>query len=683
MGAATKQWRQAAAMMAAALCLAIPSLAQAQAPTRLNQAVSAAISVSAQDQARLRQGLSDARANRWDAVRAARDSVADPLARRILAWRIAADPDAPASYSEISRAMDDLGGWPARETMRRRAEQQVFDAGLSPQTQIMWLTAEGGPVSGDGQIALAIAYANSGRRSEAVAIAREAWRTRNLTARSESEAIARFGDSFTADDNAQRADALLWREERTAAARMAGRLRGAERALLDARLALQTRRSKGLSKILAAVPESRRDEPGLVFDRARYIRRTGRPEEAMPLITRIRANDVNGAGREELFEERRLYIPRALRAGDRRTAYRLAADHGLQSGEKFADAEWLAGWIALRFLKEPATAQAHFQRLETNVRAPVSRARALYWRAEAVTASGDRAGAEGFLAQAAQLDYTFYGQLASAKLNRSPVLALGEAVRPTPDERAAFDSRELVRALRLMALTGERQDFESIAFYLDDQLQTPVEYEMLGAIARENGYPFIAVRAAKAGLRRGIVAKESAYPLMSLPENAKLPGRPESALIHAITRQETEFNPQAVSRAGARGMMQLMPATAQATARRFGLPYDRNRLLSDTDYNVSLGAAHLGELVDDFGGSYVMAIAAYNAGSSRPRQWMEDWGDPRTGAIDIVDWIELIAFSETRNYVMRVTENLQVYRARLNGGSAPLQITQDLARGGR
>jgi soluble lytic murein transglycosylase len=683
MATALKQAQRLAAALAAAVVLASPSWAQAQAPMRAGQAVSAAISVTAQDQARLRQGLSDARANRWDAVRAARDAASDPLVRRILSWRIAADPDAPASYPEISRALDDLGGWPARETMRRRGEQQIFDAGLSAQTQIIWLTAEGGPVSGDGQIALAIATANSGRRTEGVAIAREAWRTRNLTARGESEALARFGDNFTADDHAQRADILLWREERSAAARMAARLRGGERALLDARLALQTRRSKGLSKILAAVPESRREDPGLLFDRARYVRRQGRPEDAMPLISRIKASEVVAAGREELFEERRLYIPRALRAGDRRSAYRLAADHGLQSGERFADAEWLAGWIALRFLKEPTTAQTHFERLETNVRAPVSRARALYWRAEAEAASGDRPGAEGFLAQAAQLDYTFYGQLAAAKLNRNPVLALGEAIRPSTDERAAFESRELVRALRLMALSGERQDFESIAFYLDDQLQAPVEYEMLGAIARENGYPFIAVRAAKAGLRRGIVAKESAYPLMALPDDAKLPGRPESALIHAITRQETEFNPQAISRAGARGMMQLMPATAQATARRFGMGYDRNRLLADPAYNVSLGAAHLGELVDDFSGSYVMAIAAYNAGSSRPRQWMEDWGDPRTGAIDIVDWIELIPFSETRNYVMRVTENLQVYRARLNGGTAPLQITQDLARGAR
>jgi soluble lytic murein transglycosylase len=236
--------------------------------------------------------------------------------------------------------------------------------------------------------------------------------------------------------------------------------------------------------------------------------------------------------------------------------------------------------------------------------------------------------------------------------------------------------------LRILAELGDRRQFEAVAFYLDDQLGEAAEHDMLAELARDNGFARTAVRSAKAGIRRGIVA-EAAYPLMSLPAEARGPGRPEPALIHAITRQESEFDPQAVSPVGARGLMQVMPSTAKLVASRLGAPYDRSRLTADPAYNVNLGSAYLGEMIDTFDGSYVMAIAAYNAGPGRPREWMTNWGDPRTGEIDVVDWIELIPFEETRNYVMRVMENLQVYRYRLAGKPTPIRITEDLERGRR
>ncbi|MFZ4601103.1 MAG: transglycosylase SLT domain-containing protein [Caulobacterales bacterium] len=665
---------------AAAALTATPSAAQG--PGGSPTASQSPAPLPAWEMERIRDALAAAREGRWEEVRGHRAAAVDPLARRILLWRLTADREAPATFMDIDQALKELANWPGRDVMRRRGEQAIVDAGLSASDRVQWLTSDGGPLSGDGQAALAIAYSDLGRRADALALARSTWRERTLTARSEALLFANFSEAFTADDHADRVAGLLWRDDRGGAQRILNRLKPADRAVADARIALQSRRSKGLSKILARVPAARRDDPGLIYDRVRYIRRAGRPEDAVGLAMQLRAADAPVFAREAIVQEQRLFVPRLMRTGQPSAAYRIASEHGLKNGEVFADSEWLAGWLQLRFLKDATKAEAHFARLDANVRTPVSRARALYWRSQALKAVGRNEEAAARLGEAADLPFTFYGQLAATERDPAAVLSLGDP--PVIDEptRAAFENRELVRVLRVLAEAGGRQDFESVAFALDDQLTTPAEHEMLSAIARSYRYYRTALRSAKAGMRRGIVAKEGAYPLMSLPADAQLPPRPEPALIYAITRQESEFDSQAVSPVGARGLMQLMPATAQATARGLGLPYDRARLTSDGMYNITLGAAYLDDQIASFNGSYVMAIAAYNAGGSRPRQWNEDWGDPRTGAIDIVDWIELIPFSETRNYVMRVMENLQVYRYRLAGTPTPIKIREDLKRGG-
>lgn len=669
--------------LGALLAAASADMAAAQTPfdTASASAARAAAPLPAWEMERLRSALAAARTGSWDEVRGHRAAAVDPLARRILLWRIASDRDAPATFMEIDQALKELSGWPGRDTMRRRGEQAILDSGLSASERIQWLTAESGPLSGDGQAALASAYAALGRRAEAIELARATWRERTLTPRAETLLLTDFSGVLTSDDHADRAEGLLWRDDRGAAQRMLSRLRPADRAVAEARIALQSRRSKGLSKVLAAVPASRRDDAGLIYDRVRFIRRDGRPEDAVGLVLQLRAADAPAFARDAIVQEQRLFIPRLLRSGQRSAAYRVLSEHGLTSGETFADSEWMAGWLQLRFLGDPAKAEAHFAKLDANVRTPVSRARALYWRAQALKALGRTDEANARLGEAADLPFTFYGQLAATERDPAAVLSLGDP--PVIDDavRTAFEARELVRVLRVMAAIGTRTDFEGVSFALDDQLTSSADHEMLSAIARSYGFYRTAVRSAKAGMRRGIVAKEAAYPLLSLPADAQLSGRPEPALVHAITRQESEFDTEAVSPVGARGLMQLMPATAQATARLVGLPYDRARLTQDGVYNLTLGAAHLEDLIEEFNGSYVMAIAAYNAGASRPRQWNADWGDPRSGAVDIVDWIELIPFSETRNYTMRVMENLQVYRYRIAGTPTPIGIRQDLRRG--
>lgn len=630
---------------------------------------------------RLRNGLAAAESRDWGGLAQLRDSATDPLVRRMLQWRWAASTDAPLYFEDIAQALNELQGWPGRATMRTRAEQAIMSSRLTPNERMAFLRSDNGPVSGDGRMALAIALKAAGQRSEAIERARAAWRDDALSTEMEDRAVAEFGSAFTAEDYAARVDGLLWRDQHTAARRLFSRIAPADRLLAEARIALQSRARRGLQAAVDAVPGSRANNPGFMFDRAQYRRRAGNPEDALPLMLDIDPRQAPASARDEIFRERRLYVSRALRARNYRQAYTLVSNHGLTSGESFADAEWIAGWLSLRFLNNPTRAREHFSHLSENVSSPVSLSRALYWRAEAERALGNAGEAERLYTQAAQFNFTYYGQLAATRGDRTATLSMPETGQISHDARYRFENRELVRALRLMAEVGAQRDFESIAFYLDDTLDDPMEIELLSQMAREQSYHRTALRSAKAGLFRNVVATSAAYPTLELPRVVEQRGRPEPALVHAIIRQESEFDPGAISSANARGLMQLIPSTAQLQARREGMGFERSALTSDPQYNMTLGSAHLADLIDNFGGSYVLAIAAYNAGPTNVRNWINEWGDPRTSSVDVVDWIELIPFSETRNYVQRVMENLQVYRHRLAGTPVQIQIERDLHRG--
>lgn len=668
--------------LAASVVLAASSAGQQdpQAPTPA-AADAAPAPASAAERMRLRDGLAAAAAGDWGSVAMLRDAATDPLVRRILQWRWASAGEAPLSFPDLAQALSELQHWPGRTAMRSRAEQAIFDSRLSPAERTDFLRQDGGPATGDGRIALALALRELGQRSEAAEIARTAWREDTLTANAESRALEAFSSSFTAEDHAARVDALLWRDRRSDAQGLMSRLSPADRLVAQARIALQTRQRRGLQAAVDAVPASRRDHPGFLFDRAQYRRRTDQPVEAMQIAAEIDPLQAPQAARGDIFRERRLYVPRALRGGNYRQAYNLVSNHGLTGGEAFADAEWLSGWLMLRFLDQPQRAAEHFAHMSENVSAPVSRSRALYWRAEAARALGQADEAERLRAEAARFDFTYYGQLAATQGDREATLNLPQTPPPSPEAQLRFANRELVRALRLVAEAGTRNDFEALAFYLDDTLDDPVEIELLSQLAREQSYARTALRSAKAGLFRNVIAVNAAYPVIELPAAVRAQRRIEPAFVLAIIRQESEFDPGAISSANARGLMQLIPSTAAMQARREGMPFQRSMLTEDPNYNVTLGSAHLADLVDAFNGSYVLAIASYNAGSHNARSWIVDWGDPRSRSIDVVDWIELIPFAETRNYVQRVLENLQVYRHRLAGAPTPIELERDLHRG--
>jgi soluble lytic murein transglycosylase len=339
------------------------------------------------------------------------------------------------------------------------------------------------------------------------------------------------------------------------------------------------------------------------------------------------------------------------------------------------DDEFATGWTALTRFNNAKIADDHFARLQQMSQAPLTQSRALYWRGRAADAMGDGLAAQLFYSQAAEYPTTFYGQLAATK-TANPVMSLGHDPQITAADRAVFEGLEPVRAARLLAQIGAKDTFETFVNALSESLPSASQEAMLVDLAADMGGQTLAMRVVRNAARRGFILPDRGYPLKTTPSRYDAP---ETAFVLGIVRQESSFDPMAHSGAGARGMMQLMPATAQAVANRLGVGYGD---LYDATYNMTLGSAFLGQLVGQFDGSYVMAAAAYNAGPGRPPQWAATCGDPRSAGVDPVNFIECIPFDETRNYVMRVLEATQVYRARLHGGVAPITLADDLKRGG-
>ncbi|MBI1407504.1 MAG: transglycosylase SLT domain-containing protein [Caulobacter sp.] len=386
---------------------------------------------------------------------------------------------------------------------------------------------------------------------------------------------------------------------------------------------------------------------------------------------------IGGGGASSDFTSMRLRMNDALRSGDYARAYQIISVHNLTPGSvDFAEAESYAGWLALNKLHDPRLADTHFKRLEDNVKSPVSKARAYYWRGRAAEQMGDMARAQAFYRQGADHTTTFYGQLAAERAGIR-TLVLSPDPQPTADERVSFETTELVRAIRLLASAGERNLVRVFGLYMGETVETPVQLAMLVDLLQSVDEQEVSLIAYRRGAQSGLILHERGYPVRVPP---RVSGGAEPALVLAIVRQESQFDPRVRSGADARGMMQMLPGTARETAKRSGLDWNPDRLW-DPDYNMQLGSAFLGRLTSNFGDSYVMAAAGYNAGPGRPLQWIQICGDPRDPKVDPLDFLECIPFAETRNYVMNVMSNVTVYRARLNGGRAPLTAASDLSRG--
>jgi len=627
--------------------------------------------LSSSDQMLFGMGLAAAKRGDISGAKSAISSLSDPVARKVVTWAMVDVSSNLLGFYDLDAARRDLAGFPRSARRQIAAERVLETAGKPPAQVIEWFAGEA-PQSAQGALALASAYRSLGRQAEAAQLIRAWWRDKSFEADVQRSILTRFGDVLTVDDHVRRADVVLYGAQGPAARDMITLLPAERQAAALARISLRSDSEMGYGSLAPADQMS----PGVAFERAGYLRRKGRDAEAIAQLPYAPKEVVTPEQAERTWDERYRLTLSSIRAGDWRSAYQASANTGLHQGADATEAEFYAGWIALARLNDPASAGKHFAAIETIGSSPITRARALYWQGRAAEARREATAAESFYSRAAEHGTTFYGQLASEKLGLA--LTLPKDPVPTGAERARFEGRDVVQAMRLLADQNQRDLFKVFALHIDDIVPDRAEAALLVDAIRGYGDQDTSMKAARAAATRGLILADRAYPYRTPPS---VQGAPEPALVLGVTRQESGFDPGVRSGADARGMMQLLPSTAAIVARRMGVGYSAS-MLYEADYNMRLGSSFLGSLVNQFSGSYVMAAAGYNAGPGRPPQWAAMCGDPRGGSTDPLDFIECIPFSETRNYVMRVLENMTVYRAKANGGTAPITLSRDLRRGG-
>jgi len=613
----------------------------------------------------------------WAAARNLAGQGRNPIARRLVEWRYALDRDSGASFAEIDAVIKDTeskttaGTWPLRGTLQARAEAQITPE-MPASTIVDWFAART-PNSSIGKIRLGEALIATGETARGSTLIRAGWSDGSFDLPTEQAILQKDGSYLTPESDRARLDALLWRGEITAAKRQVGRVDAATADIANARIALA---SAGLPKAEALV-NSLKDslDPNLLFDWSRALRLADRDEEAHALLLRTPAAELAKTHAVRWWGEISVQARDALASANPKLAYDLVQHAGFTTGDQFAEQQFLAGFIALRFLKEPNSALAAFQNLDTAVSRPISKSRAKYWQGRTYEALGDNAGARSHYRLAAGYPETFYGQLALARIDSAPVLHLGdsavEAVRASD-----LDGDALMGEMKILAELGQAASLRLFVERDAAAYPSPGHIKRLMLLLTNWGYPEIAVRLAKGLSYDGVYLPVFTHPTIALP-NYPGPGTaPDPALVLGLIRQETEFDAYAVSSAGARGLMQMMLASAKTAARQAKLPYRPAALLSDQAYNMQLGMTECRGQLDRFDGSWVLAAAAYNAGPNNARRWLARNGDPRV--TDPIDWIEQIPFGETRNYVQRVLENTEVYRARMAGKDVPLKIMTDL-----
>ncbi len=620
----------------------------------------------------LAEAFGAAKAGDWQGA-TLRARVADKeVGADIIAWvRLR---DGAASFDEYADFLARDGDWPGRDQIRRRAEAKL-PATMTPAEVVAFLGAEP-PLTPRGALRLANALADLGRTQAAREEVIRAWTTMPMTLGEQSEISTTWREAV-APHATERLDMLLWRGLSDQAEALLPMVPEDWQALGRARIGVR-RDADGMMALIDAVPEQLRNDPGLAYERYLYRVKQGRWREAGQFMLDHSASAAT-LGRPEMWMPRRAALAReALQDGDVPLAYGIAASGHGESGADYAEAEWLAGFIALTEMNDPARAIGHFETFAKLAATPISLGRAWYWLGRAEAASGDATAAREAWTTGARYQTSFYGQLAAEEAGVALDPGLARTATPPDWQSAPVAQRPIARAASLILVAGD-DDLAARFFRQAAEGQTEADRAALAQMAIDGGRPHIGLRIAKDAALEGIVLPGQYYPMHRLSEG-DWPVPTEWAL--AIARQESEFNARAGSDAGARGLMQLMPATARSVAESEGLPFDEGKLLSDPLYNARLGTGYLARMLDRFGGSYVLATAAYNAGPGRVSQWIGTLGDPRDPGVDPVLWIERIPYSETRNYVMRVLEGMQVYRARLGDDATPIRLAADIRGAG-
>lgn len=622
----------------------------------------------------LARAARSAQKGRWREVAKMGERIKNPVARKVAHWIWLNGPARSASWAELRDFIYDNPKWPKLNAIRAEMERRM-PPGLEPQL-IVDLLSTYRPLTGAGILRLAEAYFLQGRTNEAISLAIEAWREKRLSRSDQRRLLRKFGGYVTALDHSIRLDNLIWDRHWTDARHQLQRVEGVHRSIGEARIKLGTRQ-RGVDRAINHIPAADRDHPGLVYERVRWKRRSGYYVSALDLL--ISQTDFSGRP-DRWWWETKVQIrhllstnwshkdqpPRQIIAT---TAHDLASRYNHLDGTARAEATWLAGWLALEFLDKSDLALQHFREMREGVSQPISIARAEYWSAKAAQSLNSREqeatySAEVYLEAASAYPETYYGQIARRELGLET--ALPPVAQASPEVVDRLRESEMGMAIRMLVEAGGTDYVRPFVLRLADTARYTEEIVALHELCLELGMPRLAITAAKRGVRRGHRAPQLLFPvppasILPRPEDSKVP----LPMVLAVANQESAFDREAVSHAGARGLMQLMPATARHYARLTGVSYRLSDLTEDPDYNVRLGQAVLADMLERFDDELPLALAAYNAGKRRVKNWVQEYGDPRKGEISMLNWVELVPIAETRNYVQRVMEGLEVYESLL------------------
>ncbi len=625
------------------------------APSETAQALGgAAKPLSPAEAASLAAAIKAVDESRWADARAAVANFRHTLLDRYVEWSILrVGPRGEATFAATWRFLRESPDWPEPEVLRRAAEDRILPE-TSPQEVFRYFTAFP-PLTSTGHMRRMEA-AQAASPNDLRKFASESWRSATFRNADENEFLNRYGHLLSGEDHIARFDRLMLDGKPQVARELLAKLPPDYQPLANARLAMATKAADAVT-VLRGVAPAKLDAPAIKLERAQWMRRTGNIDDARALLAKPVANQ-----NDAWWNERNQVARDLLAAGKAADAYAIVVPHGLTRGVSFADAEFLAGWIALRHLKKTGEAQKHFQTLHDGVATDSYKSRAAYWLGRTHETAGRAKEANDWYGRAASFGQTFYGQLAARKLPRTAARLPTDPVASDAD-RQSLGGRELVTMARYLGQAGDHERTRPFLLRLARMVTAPGETALLGQLAVELKRPDVALTVARRGAESGVVLFDAAFPVVDLGSTGAI----ERALALAVTKQESSFNAAAVSSSGALGLMQLLPGTARDVAGRLGVPFIQDKLTRDPAYNVQLGSQYLSEMLGRFGGSYEIALAAYNAGPNRVARWLETMGDPRNGKIDMVDWIEMIPFRETRNYVQRIMEGVVVYRDRLNG----------------
>jgi soluble lytic murein transglycosylase len=664
-----------AAVQKAKHAAAVPMPRQRPEPPAEKPAATVAVAPLTGDLALVRQAIDLARKGKSSEATQIEKNIADPAAQKLVEWFILRHRDVEAGFGRYAAFIADNPKWPSMGPLRRRAEARLWQEKSDPKT-VRGFTG-GAPATGRGRLALARAMLAEGDRDGAQAQVREAWRSEELTERVEADALEAFRDLLTRDDHRWRMDKRIGAKDLSGAMRAAHRLGDDGIAIVKACAAVAGSESKA-GDLLAAVPAEARDDLGYTLCRIHWLMRKDRYADATRVMLAARPETMPLQDTDEWWRERRVLARKLLDLGEFDNAYQAVRNAAPPANEYYrAEVHFMQGWIALRYRHDARAAREHFAHIGDGSANPIVLARANYWRGRAAEAAGDNEAVRGFYQAAARHGTAYYGQLARAKLGLDTI-ELRSPLWPDPSNGPAqWD--DLVRAADMLYALGERDTAFTFVGDFAEQSADTAALAALGELTARRNDARAMLAIGKTALARGLALDHYAFPAIGVPQHAQVGPPIERSVIYSVARTESAFDQRDKSSAMAVGLMQVTPAAGRDTAKRFGVSYDWDRMVSDPVYNTQMGAAELAALLKEYRGCHIMTFAGYNAGRGRVQQWVKQYGDPRDPKVDAIDWVERIPFAETRNYVQRVMENLQVYRVRL-GADAPAVAKLDPPR---